>query len=178
MAILLSAALSGYAIALLNFNNGKLNWTVASLCISALADVGLSCLWHLEQRRSNYSSNLATLYLVGAVVCDAIYLAMPHKTPNCTACRYPILIRFCAHGVLLAIECSGWRAIPSQQGETHAAEDQHNPLSRVFFTWINAILSKGYKRILTHEDMPPLCAEMRAETTRQRMLEAWELRGT
>ena len=58
-----------------------------------------------------------------------------------------------------------------------APEEVNGVISRIFFTWINPVLLKGYKQLLVQEDVPPLRSDMRPELTREEMLCAWERRG-
>jgi hypothetical protein len=74
----------------------------------------------------------------------------------------------------LALECGSNRL---HSNLTMSSPDEiNNVLSRVFFTWINAILLQGYRRILVDYDLPPLARNMQPKRTREAMLRAWAQR--
>ena len=132
----------------------------------------------LRQSRSRRSSDLVVLYLLATVACDAVYLAMPSGVQQNTKYLAAVLFRCCSHSFLLGIECCGHRHTDAfGQVQPQTAEDERNILARAFFTWINPILLQGYKTVLDIDQLPRLCKYMRAESTRQRMIQAWSHRG-
>ncbi len=146
---------------------------VISLLASLLAACGLTLLLPLEQQRSLRSSDTATLYLVASISCDFISLTMPSGTPF-TQVSHTLIFRASAHAALLALECGSNRL---HSNLTMSSPDEiNNVLSRVFFTWINAILLQGYRRILVDYDLPPLARNMQPKRTREAMLRAWAQR--
>jgi ATP-binding cassette, subfamily C (CFTR/MRP), member 1 len=88
-----------------------------------------------------------------------------------------VLLRFCVHSVLLALECCTKRPESNALKKHHGPEEIHGILSRVLLTWINPILLQGYQNILINQDMPHLRQDMKPEVTRMAMLSAWSRRG-
>lgn len=144
-----------------------------------IADIGLGFLLVVHQRRSRRSSDLVVLYLLASVACDAVYLAMPSVKPQSTQYLRAVMFRCFSHTLLSVIECCGHRqnAYAFGQLQSQSAEDERNILDRTFFTWINPILIRGYKKLLDFDQIPPLCNHMRADSTRRRMIEACSQRG-
>jgi len=60
--------------------------------------------------------------------------------------------------------------------EYQSPEEAHGFLSRALLLWINLILLKGCKSILTQADMMPLNQDMMPEFTREKMVEVWPQR--
>lgn len=152
-------------------------WALLSIFASILSHVALSCLFILESRRRLPPSDFTTLYLSTSVLCDLVYLVMPLRAPVKKSYVHPVFVRCCTQIILLALECRGTAGAFTTRNKPQAAEDEHNILHRLFLTWINPILWKGYTNILGHEDLPPLSADMHAERTRERMLQAWRQQG-
>ncbi len=145
-----------------------------SLATSLIAALGLNLLVYLEQRRASKPSDLATLYLVASVLCDAVALTVPLAS----AVRRPPRARCLLHSVLLALECFVPRAnSPGIPRRGQAPEDESGMLSKLFFAWINPILLRGYRSLLLSYDLPPLSHDMGAKLSREAMLESWSRRG-
>ncbi|KAB5582239.1 putative ABC transporter [Coniochaeta sp. 2T2.1] len=89
----------------------------------------------------------------------------------------PLSVRLGLHLVILVLLTTGNHPSQEHDGLERAPEEVNGVLSRTFFTWINPILVKGYKKILVHEDAPPLRTDMRPELTREAMLRDWERRA-
>jgi ATP-binding cassette, subfamily C (CFTR/MRP), member 1 len=51
-------------------------------------------------------------------------------------------------------------------------------LSRLFFAWINPVLLKGYRDVLSNDDLPLLDPSLSSRHLRHEVLQAWEQRGT
>ena len=139
--------------------------------------MGLSLLLFLEQQRSLKASDLAILYLVAAILCDAVVLTMPSEVLEHTDISRPVLVRCFMHFVLLVLECRTKRSAFSALNNHLSLEELHSVLSRALFTWINPILFQGYKNILVDQDLSSLSRDMKPEFTRDAILRAWSQRG-
>ena len=148
-----------------------------SLVASILAALGLSLLLLQEQQRSPRASDLATLYLLASILCDAVYLTMPLESARHTNISHPVIIRCCIHSTLLVLESRAKNLAFSVLSKDQSPEELHGVLSRVFFAWIIPILLQGYKNILVDEDLPSLSRDIKPEFTRKAILHAWSQRG-
>lgn len=152
----------------------KINFLI-SLFASTLAALGLSLLLLLEQQRSSKPSDLATLYLLPSILCDAVYLTMPSETARQTNTSRAVIIRFSIHLALLVLESRAKNPVFSVASQS--PEEFHGVLSRVLFTWINPILLRGYRNVLVDKDLPSLSGDIKPEFTRNAMLQIWSQRG-
>lgn len=50
-----------------------------------------------------------------------------------------------------------------------------NPFSALIFSWLDPLLTLGYKRPLEIKDVPHLSKELQAQTANEKFLQAWEL---
>ncbi|KAI1427713.1 putative ABC transporter [Xylaria sp. FL1777] len=154
----------------------KTNFLV-SLLISLLAALGLSLRLFYEQQQSHKPSHLITLYLLASIICDAVYLTVPSSAAMRTGTSYPVLLRCCVHSVLLILESRARNPASGPTNKHHSPEESHGVLGRVFFTWINPILLRGYRNILVDKDLPPLSRDIKPELTRKAILQAWSQRA-
>lgn len=154
----------------LNLVSSQLDpFLLASLAMSLIAALGLNLLLHLEQHRDCKPSCAATLYLLASVLCDLVALAMPS-----TALHRPPPARCLLYAVLLALGCFMPR--PNTPGIPRS-EDESGIFGRLFFTWINPVLLRGYKSRLSSRDLPQLGAGLSAKLSRDSLLGAWNRRG-
>jgi ATP-binding cassette subfamily C (CFTR/MRP) protein 1 len=142
-----------------------------------VAALGLGPLLLLEQRRSLKPSDLATMYLVASILCDIALLAMRSGVAAHVEISRPVRIRFLMQFVLLILEIWSKRSTLSISNNTLSPEELNGVLSRVFFTWINPILLRGYQIILVEQDLPPLSQDIKPKVTREAILQAWSERG-
>ena len=149
---------------------------IASLIASLVASLGLNLLLYVEQYRSLKPSDLATLYLIASILCDVVLLTLPSGIAATTKLSRPILVRCVVHLTLLLLECRGKRPI-SALNHAEPPEESNVILSRIFFSWINPILLRGYRNFLGEQDLPPLSRDMKPKVTRKAILQAWNQRG-
>ncbi|ORY66313.1 putative ABC transporter [Pseudomassariella vexata] len=67
-------------------------------------------------------------------------------------------------------------AIALDAPENRSPGEYHGVLSRVFFAWINSLLLKGYRTILTNDDIPTLDRNLSPKTMRRVILQLWSQR--
>jgi hypothetical protein len=149
---------------------------VISLFTSLLATCGLSLLLLLEQLWSSKPSDLATLYLVAAILCDVVLLTIRSGIPYPQIWR-PVLARCSIHVALLILESYAKYPASMFLEARRSPEELNSVLSKVFFTWINPLLIQGYKNILLNEDLSPISRDMKPEMTRKAILKTWAQRG-
>jgi ATP-binding cassette subfamily C (CFTR/MRP) protein 1 len=150
---------------------------LGSLFASTLAALGLGILLFLQQQRSSNPSDLATLYLLGSLLGDVVYLTMPLKPSDESRIARPVILRSSIHLVLLVLESSVKHPKSIVVGKTKSPEELHTLLSRVLFTWINPILLRGYRNVLVSKDLPFLSWHIQPELMRSSILQTWSQRG-
>ncbi|KAE8384470.1 P-loop containing nucleoside triphosphate hydrolase protein [Aspergillus alliaceus] len=178
LGVLLSLILSSYCTKVSRLDVQHKAIFLASLFASIPAALGLSVLLLQEQQRSQRPSDLARLYLLSSILCDAVHLATPSKIARHANTLRPVLLRCCMHSALLVLECCAkGRPAFSELNKQQSPEELCGVLSRVLFTWINPILLRGYRGILVNQDSPPLGQDMKPEFTRKAILQAWSQRA-
>jgi ATP-binding cassette subfamily C (CFTR/MRP) protein 1 len=154
----------------------KLNF-LASLFASQLAALGLGLLLLLEQQRSLKPSDLASLYLIASILCDAVYMSMPLENARQTSTSHPVFFRCFIHLALLVLESRTKHPAFGTVGKDQSPEELYGVLSRILFMWINPILLRGYKNVLVDKDLPSLSRDIKPEFTINAMLQIWSRRG-
>ncbi|KAJ9155467.1 p-loop containing nucleoside triphosphate hydrolase [Pleurostoma richardsiae] len=152
---------------------------VVTVSLSALVAICLSPLFHLEHRRSlTAGSDLAILYLVGSLIFDMVILTMPRLGPRLwEGLPGAVRVRCVAHALLLLLECLV--GPPAAKGGKGLLSDEETSgvLSRVFFSWINPLLTRGYRHVLTAQGLSYLSQDLKPSHTRRAVLEAWSRRA-
>lgn len=151
---------------------------LTSLFTSIIAALGLSLLLPHEEQRSHRVSALATLYLLATILCDTTYLTIFSWSALHSDASLLVFFRCSVHAALLLLGfCSSWSSSFCPLSTLQSPEELYGTLSRAMFIWVNSFLLQGYKRILTHQDLPLLNRAMKPEVTRQAILETWSQRG-
>ncbi|KAK1831127.1 ABC transporter, partial [Podospora conica] len=143
------------------------------------AAIALTVLLILEHTRSPRPSDLACLYLVSSILCDAVAITVPHgMSPLPGRNNRDVRARFKWYLLLLVLEHIGPRGVAEDSGSSSdlSPEEKSTLLQRAFFSWINPFLYKGYRNLILDEELPPLGRSLKPELTRARMLRAWEQR--
>ncbi|KAI1318298.1 putative ABC transporter [Xylariaceae sp. FL0255] len=146
-----------------------------SLIVSILASLAMG-LAFLLGKQSRQLSDLSTVYLLVAILCDVVYLLMPSNTPAQATIQYPFLIRCCIHLMILGLEFFVGSPALTYLNRDESPEDRHGILSRTLFFWIFPIIIEGYRNNLLHRDLPPLSHSTKPSRMREAMLEAWSRR--
>lgn len=148
------------------------------MAISLIATLGLTLLLFIEHKCSFKPSDSGIVYLISSMSIDVILLTLPTEAMESRKFFRPVLGRFLHDLALLVLENLPKQEIPSTFKTRLSPEETRGVLSRTFFAWINPILLKGYRNILTNEDLPTLGRDIKPDITRQRMIRAWDKRGT
>ncbi|TDZ21488.1 ABC transporter atnG [Colletotrichum orbiculare MAFF 240422] len=176
LATLLLVAQAASSVAMVRQSpQSYVNVTLAIVPI--IAAVGLLPLLFLEHGRSVRPSDLAVVYLLVTLVCDSAGLAASYVGSKklmvlSTGISVPALKL-----ALLLAESQGKQSLLRSPYDQSAPEETAGVLSRTFFWWINAILAKGYRMILTGDALPPLDGKLSSGLRRHEALLAWDQRA-
>jgi ATP-binding cassette, subfamily C (CFTR/MRP), member 1 len=144
--------------------------------VSAAVGSGLCALSIVEHRRSIRPSSFLILYLLACIIRDVIQLTAPvpnHvKDQNSALTASRLLISM----VLLISESRSKTAVLNLKYQDLSPEETAGILERVSFWWINLILRKGLKSVLTADDLPSVDAELSSKALRGIILQAWSQR--
>ena len=131
----------------------------------------------LEQRRASGPSDIVTVYLISSILCDLVLLCTRSQLSMNPEVLHTAQLRCLAHAVTLIVENLPCRSALNTTNHSNSPEESSGILSRIFFTWINPILLRGYRNILVDQDLPCLSEELKPELTRARILYTWSQRG-
>ena len=127
----------------------------------------------LEKQQIQGLSCMIKSYLLICIVCDIAYTFLQLGAPT----SYSVLLRCCVHSVLLICRRRVGSPISGHRSRHHAPEELHSSLGRVFYSWINPILHKGYRNNLLGQDIPPLSQDVRPAKIRTAITFSWSQRG-
>lgn len=150
-------------------------FAAVSLLASLAAALSLGLLLTAEQAKTGRPSDIATLYLLASVGCDVLLATLPSGDGTRAGVSSPVLVRLVSCSALLGLETT--RPPGQFAGQDLSPEECSGVLSRVFFTWINPTLVRGYQKILAHKDIPRLRRDMKPALTREVMIRRWDQRG-
>ncbi|OHF02462.1 hypothetical protein CORC01_02157 [Colletotrichum orchidophilum] len=136
------------------FSTSRLGIDLASAIASLVACVGLCPLLFLEHTRSVRPSDLAIVYLLVTLACELVELGAGVFDNESAAIVAPALANLCVKGVLLIVELRGKQPILQGPRDQWSPEELSSILDRTFFGWINPILARGNKNILTGDSLP------------------------
>jgi ATP-binding cassette subfamily C (CFTR/MRP) protein 1 len=88
---------------------------------------------------------------------------------------YLTIVRCSVSFLLLVTECN--KRPSTTFPHIASPEETSGFIGMIFFTWINQILLRGYRNILTVRDLPLLNQDMKPEITRTNILQTWDRRG-
>ncbi|KAF4874091.1 ABC transporter atnG [Colletotrichum siamense] len=145
---------------------------------SFLACILLCPLLYLEHSRSVRPSDLAIIYLLVSLACDATEFWLAYeggKLYNDDA-LYMSIANLALKLVLIFAGSRGKASILRNTGEQSSPEEVGGVLSRTFFWWINPILARGNKFVLSGDSLPSLHTELSSEVLRRRALRCWDQR--
>lgn len=131
----------------------------------------------LEHTRSIKPSDLAAVYLLASLACDAAELETTTYQDVTFPVALGVIAKLCVKSLILVVESRGKGEILRRQYSQWPPEQLAGVLSRTFFWWINSILAKGNRDILTGDSLPPIDHKLSSMLLRHRALKAWDQRG-
>jgi ATP-binding cassette, subfamily C (CFTR/MRP), member 1 len=156
---------------------GRFDFGILCNIVSFTACIGLCPLLFLEHTRSIRPSDLAVVYLLFSFVCEAAELGITLHEDGVIPASLPAMANLCVKFILLLVESRGKEIILRGPRGQWPPEQLAGVLSRTFFWWINAILAKGSRNILTEDNLPPIDHQLSSRLLRQQALLAWDQRG-
>ncbi|KAK7436766.1 hypothetical protein Landi51_12380 [Colletotrichum acutatum] len=154
----------------------RLRLNLASAILSLVSYVGLCPLLLLEHTRSVRPSDLAIVYLLASSGCDLVDLGTGVFDNGSAISAAPTIASLCIKGVLLVVELRGKQTILQGPRDQWSPEELSNILDRTFFGWINPILARGNRYILTGDCLPMMDSKLSSQVRRERALRAWDQR--
>ncbi|KZL84742.1 atp-binding cassette [Colletotrichum incanum] len=176
VAIVLSVVQS---IALLTgaFSTAQSSTGFFSATASLVACIGLCPLLFFEHARSTRPSDLAIVYLLVSLACDSAELRTLAYHNAAQSAFVAAAASLCVKLVLLAVESRSKEDILRGPHDQWPPEQLAGILDRVFFWWINPILARGNRFVLTGDNLPLLDNNLLSGFRRHRALQAWDQRA-
>ncbi|KAK1719659.1 hypothetical protein BDP67DRAFT_130089 [Colletotrichum lupini] len=155
----------------------RLGLNLASAILSLVAYVGLCPLLLLEHTKSVRPSDLAVVYLLVSSGCNLLDLGTGVPDNGSAIIVVPAFTSLCIKGVLLVVELRGKQTILQSPRDQWSPEELSNILDRTFFGWINPIIARGNRYILTGDCLPLMDSKLSSQLRRQQALQAWSQRN-
>ncbi|KAH6645218.1 P-loop containing nucleoside triphosphate hydrolase protein [Truncatella angustata] len=155
----------------------QFNVGLFSVTASFVACIGLCPLLFLEHTRSIRPSDLAVVYLLVSLVCDATELLTVLYQNGIPLALLPAAASLCVKLVLLVAESQGKEAILRGPYDQQPPEQLAGILNRTFFWWINPVLAHGSRNVLTGDSLPSIDEKLSSTLLRHHALQAWDRRA-
>ncbi|KAH8757146.1 P-loop containing nucleoside triphosphate hydrolase protein, partial [Hyaloscypha sp. PMI_1271] len=147
-----------------------------SVITSFISYIGLCPLLLLEHTRSIKPSDLAVVYLLASLACDAAELGTITSQDVTFPVALGVIAKLCIKFLILVVESRGKGGMLRRQYGQCPPEQLAGVLSRTFFWWVNSILAKGSRDILTGGSLPLVDHKLSSKLLRHRALKAWDQR--
>lgn len=169
-------ALQLLALALLLIHGNVLCLETVESALSLVASLGLLALSPLAHRRALSPSTLITAYLLAKLLCYALWLPQ-YESSLWWNSNMLASAQLLSTLVLLLLELQSKRGILLQAYAHQPPEAVTSFLGSWVFLWVNSVILKGYKRILSEDEIPILDDDMSSKALRQAIRKAWDARG-
>lgn len=149
---------------------------IVILCDAAsfAAALAVGPLSFIEHSRSIRPSAALELYLLVTLVLDAIQIWGFPLGANASPVVYIALVEVCLKLVLFVLEAQDKRAILREPWRHLSPETIAGTINRTFIWWINPLIIKGYRTLLSNDDLPPLEGELSSGPLRVAFQRAWD----
>lgn len=157
---------------------GRTHWAaLAASLLSTLASATFCVLSFLEHGRNVGPSTLLVCYLVSAILSDVTRVGLFVVARNLCHPAGLTSALFAAQLILLVLEGQPKRAILREPYDKLSPEETAGFFGVAFFWWVNSFLKKGYSKLLSLDDMPPLVQELNVMKIREAMQRRWDQRS-
>lgn len=154
-------------------NSFHSNTAVTATALALVCSLGLIALSHFEHFRSLRPSLVISAYLLLTLVFDIARV----RTMAFRGVKLSLIACFSSmmgvKAVVLLFEAIEKRGMLLEPYRYLSPEETCGLYSRSSFFWLIQLLSTGYSRLLCSEDLYPIESDMKSETLRDRMEQAW-----
>ena len=156
--------------------SGIFDLKLLSKAVSFVAAVAFCILSFAEHRRSITPSTLLVLYILACLFGHGVELLILSPKID-RKCLSFLLAHVFLELAVLVVECQNKYAILLPQYQQLTPEERAGILGRALFWWINPLLMKGYRSILTNADLPRPGEALSSNKLRRNILRSWDQRG-
>lgn len=147
--------------------------TVPTVAVTMIIFVVFICMSHLEHLRSLQPSTTLGLYLGISLLFD---VARARTLWWIAGCRAPAAVfsASCAvKAVILVLEATEKRSLLKEPYKTRADEALSGVYNRSLFWWLNRLLYRGFKTILTVDTLTPLDDDLISASNPRSLADRW-----
>lgn len=152
----------------------KTKATVFTTFLTVVISLFLAYLSHLEHLRSIRPSTVINVFLVFTLLFDLVRLRTLYFMPITQTVPVLFAISWAIKAMILGLEATEKRSLLKKRYENSPIESTSGVLNRAIFWWLNELLWRGSKDILTVDSLPTLDNDIRAASNPQSLLERWE----
>ncbi|PYH46216.1 P-loop containing nucleoside triphosphate hydrolase protein [Aspergillus saccharolyticus JOP 1030-1] len=144
-----------------------------AIALSLVDSISITALSAIEHDRSVRPSSLLSVYLILSTLFDAVQVRSlfirhyPSPLPALAAATVALKL------LLLALESQSKRAYLKSAFRTTPPESTSGILARTVFWWLNRLFMKGFRKLLTIEDLFPTDRDLSSTRLRGKIGSAW-----
>ena len=147
--------------------------TAAAAC-SFAATLALCCLSPLEHSKSIRPSALINAYLFVSLIFDAVMLRTLWLTsPFSATIRDVFTASFALKSVILVQEAFEKRRFLQAADKAYGPETTSGLYGKALFWWLNGLIRRGFRQVLTPNDLYPIDQAMESETIDAKFWKTW-----
>jgi ATP-binding cassette subfamily C (CFTR/MRP) protein 1 len=154
--------------------NSITKYAIAAAALSSVSMIGVVLLVALEYKRTVRPSSLTSIYLLVAIIADAIqirtFLLRGYSKPFSIV----LSVTMASKIVLLVLESWPKQKYLKPTRIQYGPEETMGVFGRSVFWWLNSLFWWGSRRILTSDDLFPLDRELRSDRLLNQIVAAWE----
>ena len=144
--------------------------TLVTVIISLL----LAYVSHLEHLRSIRPSTVINVFLIFTLLFDLVRLRTLYFMPISHTTTVLFAVSWAIKATILGLEATEKRSLLKKKYEYSPIESTSGVLNRAMFWWLNGLLWRGSKGILTVDSLPALDNDIRAASDPRSLLEKWD----
>lgn len=147
--------------------------TVPAACLSFVASLALLALSHTEHLRSIRPSAIINVYLLLTLLFDVVRTRSLWQITGTKTIAACFSSSVSVKSIILFTEAFEKRDILLYPFQNASPEVTSGVYSRSMFWWLNNLMSTGFKRLLSNDDLYPIDDEMRTVTLLANSKHAW-----
>ncbi|EED18831.1 multidrug resistance protein, putative [Talaromyces stipitatus ATCC 10500] len=151
--------------------------TVATLPAAVLSLIATFCLIllsYMEQQRSVRPSTVACLYLFASVILDIPQVRTLYLRQGSLAIAVVFTLTMAVRAAMLALESQEKTKILKEPYKKYPPEARRGILDRSLLWWLNPLFFKGFRKLLTLDDLYPTDDALSSQMLREKMQTMWD----
>lgn len=150
--------------------------TIAATVLSLVATFGLVLLSYLEQQRSVRPSTPVCLYLLTSIIFDIPQARTLYLRQGPLAIAVIFTLTMAVKTAMLALESQEKSKNLKEQYKGYPPEATRGILDRSVLWWLNPLFLKGFRKLLTLDDLYPTDEALSSQMLREKMQATWDTR--